>query len=205
MFIDHTKKFIFVAVPKTATTTIQSYFNEHCDNKYDPGHHPYFMEWYHLSIDQILEIEPLIYNYYSFGFTRNPWDRMVSSWIEFTTDIGHLQVWSRDLPNDFKNFEDFILNFRNSKWVNDIHFQPSTWYLCNHLKVDFIGKYENINSDFRQVLSKIGFEPFDIISLNKARKSNRDNDYTKYYTNQQMIDAVGDYFHKDLVNFGYKF
>lgn len=205
MFIDHTKKFIFVAVPKTATTTMQFFFNGHCNNKYNPGVHPYFMEWYHLSLDQIIDLEPLIHDYFSFGFTRNPWDRMVSSWLEFTQDPGHIAVWSDGLSTDFKDFEDFVINFSKTRWAQDIHFHTSSWYLHNNLTADFIGRYENINEDFKKILTKLGFNEFDIVDTHKYRKTNRSNDYSNYYINNKMVDAVGTYFHDDIVNFGYTF
>jgi len=202
MFINHAEKFVFVAVPKTATTTIQIYLNQ--PKVCDPGKHPHFMEKYHYSYRWILNDHPEATDYFSFGFTRNPWDRMVSSWIEFTSDKGQLDVWSRDLT-EFRNFEDFVLNFSNTRWAQEIHFQPASWYLgCATEQVDFIGRYENLNEDFRTVLSKLGRPVFDIVSTRKFRKTNRDSNYHSYYTDK-MVEIVGSHFHDDIINFGYTY
>ena len=125
---------------------------------------------------------------------------MVSSWIDFSTSDGHLKVWSEDLPKDFISFEDFILNFPDTHWSEELHFLPSHSYLKG---CDFVGKYENLNEDFKVVLSKIGHQEFNILNLPKERKTDR-TDYRSYY-NQKTEDAVADYFREDIENYGYVF
>lgn len=205
MFVDTNHKFVFVAVPKTATSTIHNIFNQ-VDSlrKYDP-YHPHFQEQYHFPISKIYELNPEVVDYYKFGFCRNPWDRMVSSWIEFTTAVDHLNTWSSNLTNQFKSFEDFILRFSDTQWSQEIHFQPSSWYLYqNDTPIDFIGRYENFSLDFEKIIGKLNLN-INAEQLPQIRKTNRDKDYQKYYINQRMIDSVASFFKDDIENFEYKF
>lgn len=206
MFIDQENKFVFVAVPKTATSTIHNIFNQSESLRRYDSYHPHFQEQYHYPISEILKLNPEAVDYYKFGFCRNPWDRMVSSWIEFTQAVDHLNTWSKDLPNEFKDFEDFILRFSDTQWANEIHFHPSSWYLYDleHNPVNFIGRYENFASDFRKVVDQLELN-VSTESMPQIRKTNRDKNYQKYYTNQKMIDSVESFFKDDIENFGYSF
>lgn len=201
MFIDHQRQFIFVATPKTASGTIHWHFNQ--PPLYD-GFHPFFMAKYHHPYRWILNDHPETANYFSFGFTRNPWDRMVSSWFEFTSNQGHIDIWSAELTK-YKDFTEFVLDFPTSQWSQEIHFQPASWYLgCGTEQVDFIGSYENINEDFKTILQRIGMPELDIVDQQKLRKSIRHPDYQQYYT-ERTIQIIGDHFYDDIINFGYQY
>jgi len=201
MFIDHQQKFLFVAVPKTASGSVHFYFNQ--PPLYD-GFHVYFMEKYHYPYRWILTDHPEAADYFSFGFTRNPWDRMVSSWFDFTNSQGHRKIWSERLTL-YKDFQQFIMEFPNSEWAQEIHFQPASWYLGHGTEqVDFTGRYESIDEDFGHILRKLGRPEFALTSKQKLRKSARNADYHQYYTNE-MIEIVGNHFHDDIVNFGYQY
>lgn len=198
MIIHNRDRYVFVAVPKTATTTIHNYFRQSIVvNDRDE----WLQKKYHYPLSSILKENKYASKFFKFGFSRNPWDRMVSSWIDFSTSEGHLKVWSQDLPKDFSSFEDFILNFPNTHWSEELHFLPSYAYLEG---ADFVGKYENLNEDFKKVLSNINHVEIDILNLPKERKTDRKG-YRSYYTNQKMIDAVADFFHDDIEQYGYEF
>ena len=210
MFISESGKFVFVAVPKTATSTIHAYLEQAGT---DPLPTAFRMEQYHYSYPWIVKNYPETKDYFSFGFASNPWDRMVSSWIEFTSNQGQIDTWSQGLVDDFQNFADFAMNFTKTKWAEEIHFHPASWYLgcdqehinCGETQVDFIGRFENFGEDFNRVLAKINRSQFDILNWHKLRKSDRHKDYQKYYSNFDMVEMIGDHFHDDIVNFGYKF
>jgi len=206
MFIDHTHKFVFVAVPKTATSTIHNIFNQTESLRRYDSYHPHFQKQYHYPFSEIEKLNPEVSDYFKFGFCRNPWDRMVSSWIEFTQSVDHLNTWSRSLPHDFKDFEDFILRLHDTEWANEIHFRPSSWYLYNdeNQSVNFIGKYENFNDDLNHIIQTLDIE-VSTENLPQIRKINRDKNYQKYYNNPEMIESVASFFKDDIENFGYKF
>lgn len=200
MIIDHKRKFIFVAVPKTASTTIHKLLNV-LENKTDP----YLQEKYHYPITSILKESPDVIDYFKFGFCRNPWDRLYSSWLEFTQRKDHLTTWSSELPKEFSNFEDFVLGFEKSQWSKEIHFQPSSWYLYDKDKpLDYIGRYENFSDELKVIFKTLKIKNIDWGNLPHTRKTKRDEDYRLYY-NKKTAEIVEYFYKDDIINFGYKF
>ncbi len=204
MIINYTRKFVFVCVPKTGSTTLSKFFIK-ADNL--PIARSWLKEKWHWPISKIQQHYKLpLQDYYSFAYHRNPWDRMISSWIEFTNDHGHLTTWSQALKDQYKTFEDFILNLQSSKWANEIHFRPTCYY--THLNgeqiVNHIARYENWQTETKSILETIELD-INHMEEKQYRKTKRDSDYRKYYTNDKMIEAVQNYFKIDIETFGDKF
>jgi len=204
MIINYTRKFVFVCVPKTGSTTLSKFFIK-ADNL--PIARSWLKEKWHWPISKIQQHYKLpLQDYYSFAYHRNPWDRMISSWIEFTNDHGHLTTWSQALKDQYKTFEDFILNLQSSKWANEIHFRPTCYY--THLNgeqiVNHIARYENWQTETKSILEIIELD-INHMEEKQYRKTKRDSDYRKYYTNDKMIEAVQNYFKIDIETFGDKF
>ena len=209
MLIHNNKpQFIFVAVPKTGTTTIQNFMR---DNHVFPELATKKCKWligdYHCSIEEIYKKYKIndTKNYFKFAFHRNPWDRMVSFWHDYTTDRLHL-TWSKDLL-DYKNFQTFVLEFQNSKWRYHKNFKPTVEYthINGKQEVDKIGIYENFIDDIKYCFAKINL-PYDKFShTKKLRRAPREKNYKTYYNNEKIIQAVADAFADDIKLFGDKF
>ena len=125
--------------------------------------------------------------YFTFSVTRNPWDRHVSLYY-------HMTSITKIHPNDplkakmeFKgSFEDFVYNSYVAKF--------------DYSLVDYVIRYENLIEDFKVVQEKTNcFEP-----LGHHNKSNRTK-YLDYYTKQEHIDLVAEYFHEEIEHFDYKY
>ena len=103
---------------------------------------------------------------------------------------------------DFKDFEDFCYNFEKSGWSKDIHFKPQFDFVSidEKISVDFIGRFENLNDDYQKVLHNIGS---DSLPLPHIHKSNRER-YRNYYT-EETKEIVGEFYKKDIEEFGYEF
>ena len=164
------------------------------------------MEKWHYPISEIQK-ENNVQDYYSFAYHRNPFDRLVSSWIEFTQDKGHLEVWSRPLVDQFKSWEDFVLNFSETSWANEIHFRPTTYYTHNDDKqqVNFVARYNHFDRDTKVIFDSIGLDPKLLNNNKRYRKTNRDKDYRTYYKNDKAIEAVAKHFDSDIKTFGDSF
>lgn len=205
---NQTPRYIFVAVPKTGTTTIQNFIK---DNHVLPHLTQKACKWltrdYHCSISEILTKYPVDDSdkYFKFAFHRNPWDRMVSFYHDYTTDNLHLS-WSSDML-EYKNFETFVINFEDSQWRNHKNFKPTVEYTHENGKqiVDKIGIYENFSNDIKYCLNKIGLSYEKFLHTKKLRRAPREKNYKKYYTNEKMIQAVADSFAEDIKLFGDKF
>tara|TARA_R100001015_G_C4610994_1_gene166400 strand:+ start:176 stop:781 length:606 start_codon:yes stop_codon:yes gene_type:complete len=194
MWINHEKEFVFIAVPKCGSTSIaHSLGFTYFDNK---------PKIYHASINDVREFDNKTTHYFSFGFVRNPFDRLVSVFMNGHQDRGHLLEWGGGLESYDGNFERFVKDFPDSKWVSSTHFLPCSYFVTTdeNVSVDFVGKYENLKSDFEMIS-----ERFNINSeLGIHHKSQRDRDYRKYYDNE-MIEIVSTYYADDLENFGYSY
>jgi hypothetical protein len=123
----------------------------------------------HLTARQYVEckyISPDLFEaYFKFAFVRNPWDRMVSmyKWHSY---------------NRICTFKDFVFReFENDLWRTKRWFVcPQTDYLCDasgNLIVDFVGRYENLQSDFNHVCEQLGLPPILIPHLNSNRSGER--------------------------------
>lgn len=206
MIINHKRKFVFVCVPKTSSTTLSKHFIKVDNLSVDSSWLKRKWHWPMKNIKEQFKLWPLD-EYYKFAYHRNPWDRMISSWIEFTEERGHLLTWSQGMKDEFKNFEDFILNFRDTDWAEDIHFRPTCWYTHSDEGVkivDFIANYNNWQQDTEVIFDNIGLRLEDM-EEKRWRQTVRDKDYKKYYTNDKMIDEVAQHFRSDIAMFGDKF
>ena len=118
-------------------------------------------------------------SYFKFCFIRNPYDKIVSAWY-------HVNRFN--IP--FKNF----LNLGNT--CNDVEymhmFMPQARNIINErgkITFNFIGHFESLEEDFRQILGLIGVK--NIIHEITKKMNVRDHlHYTEYYEDQETLDKV---------------
>lgn len=213
MFIDNLKKYVHVAIPRTATTCVNTAIGNLT--------HPEPIQ-HHATISMILNDYPNVNDYFKFTFVRNPFDRLVSIYHEFRKNRGHnySEKIIMESPllsefdvsnNDIDNFRNFCLNLENSFWINDLFFKPQYEFVTvdNNLTMDFIGKFENIDEDWLAIRDRIGFSEV-VLRKNVGGeprgyiRGSYHNDYKEYYTNKE-IDIVSKIYKKDLELFGYEF
>ena len=190
MIVDDNNKFVFVAVPKTASTTIHLAFGYY--------KHPE-PPLYHMKLNELLDQRPECSNYFKWCFVRNPYDRFLSTWFNpIDHRAGH--TWAKDLLK-YKTFENFCLNFTNSKWKTWIHFRPQTDYCIvdNVNKMDFIGKQENFDKDFTLVCNKIG-----IGRPATGRYRSTPHGTVNELMTDKMKDIVYNFYQRDFEMFGYE-
>lgn len=136
---------------------------------------------------------------FKFGFVRNPWDYEVSRYEDM------LQSKFGTLYNEGKSmsFEDFLEWRAEQKKQNKLTLQKD-WLtdLEGNLIVDFVGKFENLESDYNKVAKILGFEK-SLLYLNKTKRRKSKN-YRDYY-NEKTKNLVRDYLKEDIEFFGYSF
>ena len=203
--INYEKQFIFVHIPKTAGESIEKLlFNRTkknqrrmlfgSRNKYQTG------ELQHLMAHHIKEeVGPDVFSdCFKFSFVRNPWDKLVS---QFHFSVQYRKPL-RDLLKIDKNssFKDYL----NSILVLDVNVQ---WdhqhkfvYHNNECLVDFIGRFENLQEDFKIVCDKIGIPRQELPHSNKSTHKH----YTEYYDDETR-EIVAEKYAKDIEMFGYEF
>ena len=146
---------------------------------------------------------------FKFGFVRNPWDRLVSSFFHLKRGGDHAndKAWADRHMARYDHFEDFV-----SEWLtpanafSDIwHFVPMTRFVClpgdARPALDFLGRYETLAEDFAAVAARLGLGA----TLERVNATPRDrSDYRDYYTpkTRRIVERV---YRSDLHAFGYEF
>lgn len=142
MFIDHYHKFCYIAIPKTGTYAVHSFFG------YTHGH-PEPSE-HHIGARDLLLKRPELDDYFFFAFVRNPYAKLVSIYHDFTLRRGHQYSenvrYEKPLLSEFKDFKDFCLKLKDSPWYSDIFFRPQIESVIrpNGNFIEFHCKYERL-------------------------------------------------------------
>jgi chondroitin 4-sulfotransferase 11 len=119
--------------------------------------------------------------YFSFAFVRNPWDRIMSSYL-YSKRLGYKFT--------FKSFLDSI-DFAN-------HCKPQSFFINEN--IDFIGRFENLQEGFNEVCEKLGFDAKQLPHENKTTHEH----YTEWYTDENR-KLIQDRYSEDIDTFNYKF
>jgi hypothetical protein len=158
--------------------------------------------------------------YYKFTFIRNPWDRAVSiyKYFHFNTRF---------------EFKSYLLNvLKNGLWQKKYWFVcPQSEFVCSEdgrILVDFIGRFENLQEDFRRVCQETGLSPIELPHTNvnviskpgPSIRPKRLIEYVKYelkgrsipvfkryqdYYDDESKELIAELYKKDIDLFGYEF
>ena len=203
------KPFIFVHIPKNAGTSIEKalipYFSHHKDFKdfseqerrkfWMPGknvlqHRKLRRYEQHFKLDEYLK----------FAFVRNPWDRAVSH-------VEYLRTRARATIFDRGTFKEQLLIYCSTKkniWGHDLGACQLDYLLdtSGKMAVDFIGRFESLETDFKQICTAIGINhPPDLPHVNNSK---RNLHYSEYY-DEESSDWIRKRFAKDIDFFDFKF
>tara|TARA_S200002703_G_scaffold12433_1_gene11047 strand:+ start:172 stop:813 length:642 start_codon:yes stop_codon:yes gene_type:complete len=184
--------FIYNKIAKVAGTSI---FRKFLQPKYKKtifykGHPEEYKQWMCTLTDEKFQ------KYFKFGFVRNPWDKMVSSYFYFKS-LGQINC----------KFEDYVLKdiYKTANRTVQVHNLPQhiVFFYENENLYDFIGKYEDLEQGFKFICEKLKIEKG--INLPMSNKSKgREKGYTQYYT-QKTKEKVEFDFKIDIELFDYKF
>ena len=212
MIISHNNRFVFVHIQKTAGKSVRRFlFNRFPDAEYYKGTHDFARvaledlgkAWWSKS--------------FSFAFVRNPWDRLVS-WYSMVHKRSHRlsaeekktggeynKLWQYVHENS-SSFEQFVLNCTSA--IDDHDGVKSFWfnqldYITDEngkVLVDFIGRYENLATDFCEVARRLGVEDPALTHENPSKHAH----YSEYYT-LELAEIVRARYERDITFFGYDF
>lgn len=132
--------------------------------------------------------------YFKFGTTRNPWDRIVSLYYHF-----------KGMENKSTNSV-FCKNNTFEEYVKSAHYDGDSFerlmYRNGVLSMDYFIKFESVLEDVQYVFQKIGVEkqlPHINANAIKPKKC-----YREMYT-QETQEMVFDKFRKEIEFFNYNF
>jgi len=171
----------FFHMPKNAGSSIEKWLQTNLDGEV------YLEDFRHASPQSV---KPMFDDFgWSFCCVRNPWDRMVS-WYNFFKGQNKIHT----------DFDQWIRDSFNPKEQTAKYVKPINRQMQFVNAVDYVIRYENLIEDFKVVQEKTNcFEP-----LGHHNKSNRTK-YLDYYTKQEHIDLVAEYFHEEIEHFDYKY
>lgn len=198
MPIDHNNKFIFVHIPKTAGTSIERmyglenprcFFNRRCeiiiDNvKYCPQH---------LTSTQLKtrpEISQYYNEYYKFSFVRNPYDRVLSEFF-----------WREKKIVNYEYFKKWIYQFYSKIDMDHKLTQYEYVYENSNLVVDFLGKVENLEEDFKKIQNNLGIPNKPLLRSNISLNNQIDK---KSYLTSEIKDFIYNLYKVDFETFEYE-
>jgi hypothetical protein len=172
--ICHPYKCIFIHVPKAAGQSVENYFLKKLGldwhsrsplllrNNTEPKVGPpklahlkavEYVKYFYLS-------QEIFDAYFKFGFVRNPWSRTVSIYKY----MGYSSVI------DFETFVNYQLPqlMKTANWF--VCPQYEFFYDKDKLLLDFVGKFETIEKDFKTICEKLGFADTTLPHVNKSEK-----------------------------------
>lgn len=187
---------IFIHIPKAAGTSV---LTEISDGRYKRDHCKYKI---------YSDANPDKFDsYYKFCFVRNPFDRMVSIYNYLKNDGNKADdvYWGNLIRANYPSFDAFVLNYLNEKNIHEhAIFTPQYLFIFSHqheIKVDFLGRFESINEDYRVIAKKLNLSgELPHINKSKAKK----NSYIDYYHNVDVVNKVLSLYLLDFDLLGYK-
>ena len=214
--INHDKKALFIHIPKNGGSYISTILAENYGfkNYYlkRPDHKEFCfgidksvdkhenkihgtLVYYKTSpyLNRIMNMNEEKWNsYFIFTFLRNPYDRIVSGWN---------YINKYNIP-----FDKFInINYNSNSYDYWHVFMSQSRHIIDNngkLRVDYLGKFENMESDLKVILNKIGFK--NILHKPFKKNSKKHDNYKRYYNNE-IIEKVNILMKEDLNNFDYNY
>lgn len=206
MIVSHAHRFIFFAVPKTATHSIRQVLRDHkgaddweqqmlfgeqvlpISSIADIGHgHVSYQE-----IAPVLSSDQL--KYFKLAFVRNPFDRFVSACAFLNR--GNSQFSERAT-------EWMKVALTRSQFRQRVLIRPQAHQLCNangELAMDFIGRYETLQLSLDALMKKLGLPCVKLEVRNASEHS-----HYRDYLDSDLTEQLSEFYTQDLSLFDYQF
>jgi hypothetical protein len=226
--INHDKKAIFIHIPKTGGTFIRENLEKYYGFKFyviKRADHDVFCNISKLDKERNQVFKDFVANrnhgilkyaktsnyinrminmnrekwktYKIFCFVRNPYDRLISGWNFLKSKHGISSsfeefIFKENVVSDFEYIHSFMSQYDNMIDEN------------NKFKINYLGKFENIEEDFKNILLNLGFSEEEI-KHDKEKKNNfTHQSYKELINTQEILDKVNIICQKDFENFFYK-
>ena len=206
MKLSHSHKFLFIAIPKTGTTSVGNILANFSSKvgRYKGDQHVTY-SFLKESLKTKLDFD----EYFKFSVVRNPWDRLVSVFhflninnesTELVAPRTRNRLFNRHIKKYKGNFKDFV---RGVDIDQILHTREQYSFVCNDkydIELNFICKLENLQEDFDTICDKIKIPPQQLPHKNKSKHKH----YSEYY-DEETKSIVAEKYAKDIEYFGYKF
>lgn len=218
--ISHEYKCVYIHIPKTAGTSVMSKLKGSTEIKRGEQDHRSLrdlidsqpLEWRDFRNKEKLKTKTIrrlkdymrgyefvprevINSYYKFAFVRNPWDRVYSWYGNIMRDPMHQKKLR---ISTYCSFTEFVSNHLDQFALKS----QMEWVIGYDGKIglDFIGKFESLQRDFREVCDEIGLNDYALPELVVGKKKNYSENY-----DAKSIQIVAKQYAEEIKFFGYQF
>lgn len=196
MIISESHNFIFLAVPKTGTSSIERALARYRSPLTDR-----FRK--HATCKRVRQELPEKFwqSAFKFAFVRNPYDRM-QSWYYYRKreELANPEHPRHHLYTGDKTFDQFVESFAERDWM----LLQLAWVappaLGGGSQLDFIGRFEHLDEDYRHVCEQVDV-PYS--PLPTIRGSSNDASARSLWSRESRR-RVNEYFRRDFELFGYE-
>ena len=207
VLISDSHRFLFVHVQKTGGSTIDNNLSDALGDvrRIKEGHR-------HAPLGELLALEPGLSDYWTAGFVRNPWARMLSWWrmverfrvgAERGVDryVDHLQrnKFVAGIIESHPDFESFIVE---ATAEHERLRKPQVEFMnAPGRSADFVGRQESLEVDLHTIYDRLGLPwvPIQSVNIDPERP-----DYRDVYT-PVTRDRVAELFAADIAAYDYDY
>lgn len=194
MIISHEHKYIFIQIPRTASTTIGDELCINYDGKRILDKHSLYFEF-----EKIANAEEK--KYFVFACVRNPLDGVVGQYFKYKSN--HMETfttpryWQKNGGNGWvtnkqlsqyqwlkeqdASFEDFFLKYYQIPY--------DSWISIGAKKYDYVMRFETIEEDFSKVLNLLKLSQKRVLPL-RNKTTRKDQNVFSYFTPKIQKQAL---------------
>jgi hypothetical protein len=215
MVISTDPHFLFIHIPKTAGTSVEEALYCYQDFKYRTSPHAIAKQYKDYFPPEDYE------KFFKFAFVRNPYDLVFSTWKffvknhEIRMEFKEWVKWryNREPIMSKLNCYDDNSHIPESNRVNQlgtsyyVNRPPQVMFFMDDngdLLIDYIGRFENVENDFYEIVSHLNLEDVYLPHTNKSGNEFMVNDYRHFY-DEETKEIVRKNHLFDLEFFGYEF
>jgi hypothetical protein len=197
--VSQSRRVLFVHVQKTGGSSVQHLLDECLPDS--TALHPK-----HAGLERTLKRHPELAGYWTFGFVRNPWARMVSWWSMIQglkqQDPQHRFFVNQAMWRDVAAYPDFdtFVTKGPEQFVRLGRPQWSYLHSKDGRRADFIGRTETFETDMRAVSARLDLPQVELPHLTRSEHG----DYRDFYSDTSRAH-VATLFQPDIRAFGYEF
>lgn len=207
----HEWKAVYVSIPKVACTSIRTALAKLLGYKVERNVH-FEVQFPSVAKTNISRDFP---GYFVFAFVRNPWDRLLSCFLNKIDPSGEdHETYRKGVEFSFWKYGDtFHARMSFTDFVNaiaairdedaDIHFGSQYQHVTDSsgkLFVDYIGRFESLADDLAMVAVQLGMPRVELPHLVQSNHGH----YSEYYT-PETRELVRQRYEKDIKLFSYRF
>ena len=152
-------------------------------------------------------------DFFKFAFVRNPWDRLVSCYLDKLAKgrpglHSPPSLAAKVYPGmPFAEFVEIVSQTSDSE--ANIHFQSQCRVICDSgegssIMADFVGRFETLASDFDTVMERVGVGRVQRIPHLRKSKAREARPYHVFY-DERLRNLVYQRYRDDVDLFGYSF